>query len=76
MYSIIIHLLKIQLNNYGGVLYVENNIPHMEEVNTTDKSSVYINNTILRNNIASQGGVIYLLKSTDYISNTIISSGQ
>ena len=57
---------------YGGVLYVENNIPHMEAVNTSDKSSVYIQNTILRNNTANQGGVIYFLKSTDYISNTVI----
>ena len=42
---------------YGGVLYVENNIPCMENVTTSDKSSVYTHNAILRNNTASQGGV-------------------
>ena len=61
---------------YGGVLYVENSIPRMENVNTSDKSSVYIHNAILRNNRASQGGVVYFLKSTNYVSNTIIMGNK
>ena len=45
---------------YGGVLYVENSIPRMENVTTSNKSSVYIHNAILRNNTASQGGVFFI----------------